>query len=787
MIKTDKKVISIFLVLIIFITQISPVFAVDYDTGINLKTLERYLIENGVDANEDGVLSDEEWATVKNLELDGSNISVSGIEKAINLKELRISEINPSSIDFTKLTNLKYLEILNFDLSDMNFSQLNNIEVLSIYNFYSSKKIDLNLSQMKQLERLYISDNFPYKYDEENNIYEGETYNYINKLDISELSNLKSLYLFNTYCCDIKLSEFTNIESICVASDKELKIDLTNSEKLNFASFLCEKNEINRSDIKIKEDMIVSGGKYGHQCIDIIKKDDLDNIEIVKGSKLYEYDYYLLGTELSIQDSKILERNEDSSIVAKEVGKENIKLTDYWGREHYISVTVFENNPDISLENTGITSKIMNSRILKSNGELWKLNSETSAEKVDTNVKKYASEFVYSCRKEVYVENILKNDDTLIIKSLNKEKKISNVKDVNYNLFLTNNGDLYEIGVNYITEQINPKKIQTNVKKITNDCVVFNDNTTWYQRYWMWYDANNVELEKLADFEIKASGQFEYMATIVDMNNTLWCCRSRRYYFDNSGLEKLQENFAGYTEERYSGELKLIDGNAILIKEEYNPETGEYEVIDSKVILTNVTQIGDSDDLSYNILVRTDGSIWTYSELKGLNKITKSTPSEEEKPPVEEDKYIKNPRMKEKEINGNTAICGINKNKTVESFINEKNFNEQYIVKVFDSNNQEVKGTQVLGTGFKIKLYTDNTLVKEYVVVIYGDTTGDGQINAFDALTLIKGINNKIQFKGEIYKEAGRIIAGSGQTPTALDALAIVKSANNKYTINQSK
>ena len=42
-------------------------------------------------------------------------------------------------------------------------------------------------------------------------------------------------------------------------------------------------------------------------------------------------------------------------------------------------------------------------------------------------------------------------------------------------------------------------------------------------------------------------------------------------------------------------------------------------------------------------------------------------------------------------------------------------------------------------------------------------------------------------FKGEVYKEAGRVVAESGQEPTAVDALAIVKNANHKFNINQSK
>ena len=84
MTKTDQKIISIFLLLIMIITQISPVFAADYAGQEETKTLTQYLKENGVDGNDDGVLSDAEWAKVKNLDL--MNVDLTGIEKAVNLK-----------------------------------------------------------------------------------------------------------------------------------------------------------------------------------------------------------------------------------------------------------------------------------------------------------------------------------------------------------------------------------------------------------------------------------------------------------------------------------------------------------------------------------------------------------------------------------------------------------------------------------------------------------------------------------------------------------------------------
>ena len=51
---------------------------------------------------------------------------------------------------------------------------------------------------------------------------------------------------------------------------------------------------------------------------------------------------------------------------------------------------------------------------------------------------------------------------------------------------------------------------------------------------------------------------------------------------------------------------------------------------------------------------------------------------------------------------------------------------------------------------------------------------------------IIKNKNGQVPFENESYIEAGRIIAKEG-IPSAVDALAIVKYATGKYSINQSK
>ena len=196
MTKTDKKIISVFLLLIMIIAQISPVFAVDYVGQETTKTLTQYLIENGVDGNGDGVLSDAEWAKVKNLDL--KNIDLTGIEKAVNLKKLSLLEgCNVDVIDFSKLTKLKSLSMNDLTLSDntqSNIEKATNLERLVLYCCENYTKINYDsLQKLTYLEIYYCTDNnTSYKFP--------------------SIPNLKELYFFSDDAIYLDFTELENID-----------------------------------------------------------------------------------------------------------------------------------------------------------------------------------------------------------------------------------------------------------------------------------------------------------------------------------------------------------------------------------------------------------------------------------------------------------------------------------------------------------------------------------------------------------------------------------------------
>lgn len=150
--------------------------------------------------------------------------------------------------------------------------------------------------------------------------------------------------------------------------------------------------------------------------------------------------------------------------------------------------------------------------------------------------------------------------------------------------------------------------------------------------------------------------------------------------------------------------------------------------------------------------------------------------------------YInKTSSLKERNVNNISIISGINFGTEILDFINQNNFNSEYTIEIYDKNNQQVSFNDLITTGSNIRLLKNNQVKKEYRVVIYGDINLDGDITAYDALYLIKGVNKKIDFKDPYIIEASRIVSEDGEEPSAIDALAIVKHLNKKYTINQYK
>ena len=138
--------------------------------------------------------------------------------------------------------------------------------------------------------------------------------------------------------------------------------------------------------------------------------------------------------------------------------------------------------------------------------------------------------------------------------------------------------------------------------------------------------------------------------------------------------------------------------------------------------------------------------------------------------------YIKNEKLSLIQGDDLTMLTGIDEETTIEQLLTDTNFTNNYIVKAYKNDTEITTGKVTTGT--VIKFFNEEELVKEFTVVIYGDTTGNGIIESVDALAIVKNNLKHVMFSNEVYLEAGRVTKskrGTDYIPTAVDALACVK------------
>lgn len=225
----------------------------------------------------------------------------------------------------------------------------------------------------------------------------------------------------------------------------------------------------------------------------------------------------------------------------------------------------------------------------------------------------------------------------------------------------------------------------------------------------------------------------------------------------------------------------IVDITDVTLVQLHNSTNNSYELTREGVNRADVNLDGVVNDFDRLIIQR------YVSELSGYEKL-----------PItinEDNSSSDDMKFHIFDINDEHMISGFDVSDLRVSTIKQQ-FNSKLSIDFYNKNGVKLNDNQLIATGCKIKIDEKTTeevseelagMIGEYTIIIYGDTTGDGKINALDALALIKDINNKIPFTSEAYRQAGRIVSSNDQKPTAVDALAIVKAVNGKYEINQLK
>lgn len=134
-------------------------------------------------------------------------------------------------------------------------------------------------------------------------------------------------------------------------------------------------------------------------------------------------------------------------------------------------------------------------------------------------------------------------------------------------------------------------------------------------------------------------------------------------------------------------------------------------------------------------------------------------------------------KMEDSEIHFDTSlnvnsleISGINYDENTAKDIKQKIITDLEI-EIVNTKGKILSDTDIVGTGTKVQIKENGKLLREYKIILYGDSNGDGKINSVDLLVLQRQIL-EIQPIEEIYRKASNI-SKNGKKPTSVDLLLI--------------
>lgn len=215
--------------------------------------------------------------------------------------------------------------------------------------------------------------------------------------------------------------------------------------------------------------------------------------------------------------------------------------------------------------------------------------------------------------------------------------------------------------------------------------------------------------------------------------------------------------------------LTLQEGESYQILANIEPDDANNKNIK---YISNNNDIASVNDTGQITAIKTgSANIKVYSEEdENINKIININVIEK----ISEEDLSFGPNIR---VEGN-EITGLDEDdRTVEKLLENIIISDKYVIKIIDKNGKNLQGQDLVGTGSKVQIFVNNpldtqeVLICEYSIIVYGDIDGNGKINSVDLLKLqrhILGIE-EIDF---IAQKAGNINK-NGKNPTSLDLLLI--------------
>ena len=201
------------------------------------KCLEALLDQN-VDQNGDGTISEEEAQTLTTLQLWPSGISdLTGIEHFVNLESLSIQLNAISSLSLSNNKALQFLECIGCELTDLDLSENQELRhldcsgALAMVNSLTS----LDLSANTYLEYLDLTGNKLEELDLSSNEKLNTLlcgYNQLKSLDVTSNKELTRLGCNNNQLMDIDVSQNPGLTTLITCGNKLTRLDISGNISL---------------------------------------------------------------------------------------------------------------------------------------------------------------------------------------------------------------------------------------------------------------------------------------------------------------------------------------------------------------------------------------------------------------------------------------------------------------------------------------------------------------------------------------------------------------------------
>lgn len=127
-------------------------------------------------------------------------------------------------------------------------------------------------------------------------------------------------------------------------------------------------------------------------------------------------------------------------------------------------------------------------------------------------------------------------------------------------------------------------------------------------------------------------------------------------------------------------------------------------------------------------------------------------------------------------------ISGIDYNANTVVDIKEK-ITTDLEIEIVNYKDEVLQETDIVGTGSKIRVKENGKILRQYQIIVYGDSNGDGKINSVDLLVLQRHIL-EIEPMEQIFRKATNINK-NGNKPTSVDLLLIQRHILGLQIIEQ--